>query len=565
MPDIKLEAEWIATAPKMIQLMDRINGKIDKQDARLQKLANSSKKASAEAATGFNKLEKEFKENVAALKKLERGTDAYAAQKRKVDAMRKVYKKTKDEINGVAAATKKADNSLKSAGVVMGTAAAAATALFVALNKVSQAQKDVASGGADTAVTIDTLARRLQVQAELTDPQRKQQTKNAIEVSSEAGATAEVGLRAARQLASSGFKGDTTTNGMLETILEGMNATNFDGSPEAFVQGLSQTLEGFKVDKTNENLRSLIVQTQGVFKENDFQITELGDFAKNASLFKGAGLDMKQSFAGFAELRKTLPASESSRGLKALIIKMQKGDVTKESAANLERLWVTPGQVDFVGENLIDVLSTLRVSLEKMAPEDRNQALIKAFGDENISASKSLIGGVEGIKRLEDVQGNVAQFEKDAAVNAAGMQADRNREENQRFLDQVPVAGGLHAIDIKRRRRDNLDLQQEERAAVEGGGIEVLAIQARNAIVNAAVDAADSAERLKPANTTPSFDVSPTGIAGKLFDILREQVRTGSAGRSLEPDLPGKAKPPIKVVAPAMRQKEVPLPAAAAP
>jgi hypothetical protein len=97
--------EWIATATKMNQVIDRLNAKFDKQEKALQKLANTSKKAAAEAATGFNKLEKEFKENVAALKKLEMGTKAFAAQKRKVDELRIALQKAKGAMVGTASAT----------------------------------------------------------------------------------------------------------------------------------------------------------------------------------------------------------------------------------------------------------------------------------------------------------------------------------------------------------------------------------------------------------------------------------------------------------------------------
>ena len=92
--------EWIASATKMNQVIDRLNSKFDKQEKALQKLATTSKKTAEGAAGSFNKLEQEFKDNEKALKKLQVGTKAFAAQKRKVDDLRTSLGKMKGELRG---------------------------------------------------------------------------------------------------------------------------------------------------------------------------------------------------------------------------------------------------------------------------------------------------------------------------------------------------------------------------------------------------------------------------------------------------------------------------------
>lgn len=101
MADETVTVEWLGTATKMNQTLDRLNAKFDAQEKNIQRLANTSKKGSAEAATGFNKLEKEFNDNVKALKKLELGSKAFTAQKRKVDALRASLQKAKASMGGV--------------------------------------------------------------------------------------------------------------------------------------------------------------------------------------------------------------------------------------------------------------------------------------------------------------------------------------------------------------------------------------------------------------------------------------------------------------------------------
>jgi hypothetical protein len=44
MADERIEVEWIATANKMVQVLDRLEGKFDKQERQLEKLTTTSKK-----------------------------------------------------------------------------------------------------------------------------------------------------------------------------------------------------------------------------------------------------------------------------------------------------------------------------------------------------------------------------------------------------------------------------------------------------------------------------------------------------------------------------------------
>jgi hypothetical protein len=528
--------EWIATATKMNQVIDRLNAKFDKQEKALQKLANTSKKAAAEAATGFNKLEKEFKENVAALKKLEVGTKEYAAQKRKVDSMRLAYKKTKDEINGVNQSTKASAVSTGKMGRALAGAGVSGLALFAALTKVASAQRDVIAGGADVAVNVDTMARRMQVQAGLTDPERRARTERVLGIASreDIGATAATALGATTQLASSGFKGDPTKTGTLATVLGAMQATNFQGSSEEFVKGFAQALSASGLDKTNDNLEKLALQTQGLFKTTDFQIAELGDFSKQASVFEGANLSTQQSLAGFTALREVLPAAEAARGLKNFIAKLQQGDTGKGGKEKLERLGVSAPEVDFVGENLIDVIKTIKASTDRLPEEKRNQALIKMFGLENIASSKVLLNSVDRISELETLQGNAGQFRLDQLANAGGMQAERNRIENERLIQVMPNADVLNERENKFRRRENRNAAMAEDAAVEFGGLGTAGVQARS-------------------------------FTGDLLDDITDSM--GRITRSIlgVDESPQPQPIQVKVVAPAMRPRQDPLPAAAAP
>jgi len=105
MADERIEVEWIATANKMVQVLDRLEGKFDRQEKQLEKVAKTSEKAADAAAGSYNALEQELKQAEAALKKLTVGTEEFAAQKKKVDGMRASMAGMKTEIATSAQAT----------------------------------------------------------------------------------------------------------------------------------------------------------------------------------------------------------------------------------------------------------------------------------------------------------------------------------------------------------------------------------------------------------------------------------------------------------------------------
>lgn len=100
MPDNKIEVEWMATATSMLQAIEKVNRRLDQQEAKLQKTADTAGKAANYAAGSFNKLEQELKQSEQALKNLQIGTSEFAAQKQKVDALRNSLGEAKAQLTG---------------------------------------------------------------------------------------------------------------------------------------------------------------------------------------------------------------------------------------------------------------------------------------------------------------------------------------------------------------------------------------------------------------------------------------------------------------------------------
>lgn len=102
MSDEQIVVEWIATADKMVGILDRLEKKLGDQEKQLEKIGKTSQKAADAAAGSFNAMEQELREAEAALKKMAVGTAAFAAQKKRVDELRQSLRGVKDDLNVTA-------------------------------------------------------------------------------------------------------------------------------------------------------------------------------------------------------------------------------------------------------------------------------------------------------------------------------------------------------------------------------------------------------------------------------------------------------------------------------
>jgi hypothetical protein len=538
-----------------------------KQKAKVDELRGALRNAKKEVETiepevlalagSFNRLEKEVKDNEEQLKKLRIGSVEFEKQKQKVDALRASLDRANDELSS------ETESPWPAIGIGMAGAATAGGTLYAALLKVAEAQRQIVAAGADQAVNLDTLARKMQIQAGLTDEQRQATSMQIIAQSSQAGVLAPAGFQAATQLAGSGFA-NPVESGSLQTILNTMQASSFQGSPEELVSAFAQALNAYGLEKTNANLQQIAGAAQSLFKQTDFQLTELTDFAKNASVFEGANIKLDEAMAGFTALREVLPAAEAGTGLRNFVNKLQAGDLTAENKGNLERIGVSAGQVDFVGESLTQVLQTVKNATDSMPEADRNAALGKMFGTENVASARLLINSIQRIEELQKSQENAQQFNADLATASGGMQAQRNRLENQSLIQSMPNAERLNELDI-RNRQLNLAVKQKQEELLVQGGIAAVVAPALPGLASAADVAARTRDESFGGRTTlglaQNLALAGSGnVLNQMLDMFTqfkdEQVRTREAIIAQQQQ----RQPPQK-----QRPQVAPLPAATAP
>lgn len=550
----KIAVEWIATAASMTLALDKVTARLERQEKLLEMTGDTALKSNNLAIGSFARLERELKQNEAALKRMVVGTAEFDAQRKKVDALKTAVAGAKRELNVPII------SSWGEIATSMGGATTTATALFRALQNVAAAQRQTVSEAADQIVAIDTLARKMQIQAGLTDPETKAATQTIIDQSSDAGLKAEVGFKAATQLAGSGFQ-DPVGSGTLKTVLDTIQATSFQGSPEQLVSALTEALNAYGIPKTNENLKSLAVAAQGVFKQTDFQLTELQDFAKSASVFESAGMSLNQALAGFTTLREVLPAEQAGTGMRNFVNILKTAGGDKSNTKSLNSMGLKPDQVDFVGESLDQVLQTLKGAIGNMDKAERQIALGNLFGRENIASAELLIARQDRVGELEKLQNNPAQFETDLGVAAGGMQAERNRIENQRSIDAMKNSDAMLELDTSQRRRDNEDKTFVESATVSGVPFAGASAQLATGTIRS-VDAVAGAPVLRDTSVGLASVFSSLFGAQKQTNALLERQNEILAAQAASP---APVQMPVRIQAPAARPKESALPAVTAP
>jgi len=148
MADEQITVEWIATAKQMLDTIQKVDARLDKQEKAMQKLADTGKKGAVEVAGSFNKLEQELKENEAALKRLVIGTKTFDEQRKKVDQLRTSLKGAKGELTqlggGISSALSGAVAKVGALAAGMLSFQMIVTAVTTELEKVKQLKLDAA-------------------------------------------------------------------------------------------------------------------------------------------------------------------------------------------------------------------------------------------------------------------------------------------------------------------------------------------------------------------------------------------------------------------------------------
>jgi hypothetical protein len=323
------------------------------------------------------------------------------------------------------------DTSLgKLTTTIVGVSSAQALA-SVAFNKFIDDQDRLRRKVDETTRAIDEQMRRFAAQAGTFSESHKQR----IFASAERSAVGfDVAADAARQMISSGFAVDEVVNkGGLDAFLASLSATNATGrggDATSLAKAMGQYLAATGQDKTAANVAQAGVNLRGLFMGTNLQMADLTPFAAEAGAVTKLGrIAPQDQLAMYSTLLDTLDPSRAAVQMRNTITSLATAGGEDAKIEALNRIGLTPTDVDFVGEGYDTVFGRLKVRLADRPQEEQNVVLAKLFGRENLTGATTLIDRAGEVARRRAMMGDVAGFERAVRMAGGGPAAEMRRLE----------------------------------------------------------------------------------------------------------------------------------------
>jgi hypothetical protein len=572
MADERIEVEWIATANKMVQVLDRLEGKFDKQERQLEKLTTTSKKNAEAAAGSFNALEQELKQAEAALKGMAAGTDAFAAQKKKVDALRDSLKQAKGSIQQAAGGfgTKLSEGvgQIKNMVAGMFTLQAVVSAISSELEKVSQLRLQAAEQTRTFEQAIAAMA--LNIGAANVPEARRQ----IVERAPQLGVSPE-GL--ANLISSAISGGAQDLDEAIKLSADVLKVTAGDAGKAAPIMSGMLSIAGATGQRDFQATLGQLSQFQAAARGED-----LATSINNMSTALAAANTRGERIAALGSERTLELASTMSQilqdprmavtgtALRQMVQKMDAFVAQKE-------MKLDDGTVQKLTKQQIDAFNQLGTLDERLNAMRADPALARQFlstieNSEGKVAIRQLVMGEQSTLDLEKrsaelitgAQGGQQEFKNLAAEVNKQTALSRAEAKSQAALavgditGERGVAGQVEKIVNDTLGRINLSGIDVDTAAVVRNRMRIAELQGLSAPEIGIAGLQEAMGQRRLFNAIPfGGNLSPEDRA-----IVEQQI---ALLQQIRDEMAAARQQPVKVQGPPMRPKEAPLPAATAP
>lgn len=325
------------------------------------------------------------------------------------------------------------------------------------VKKLVALQREYNREASDTARHLDEMATALEKQAMTQDPALREAVYKTMSRFKVPGPRV---FGTAREMISGGFKVEQLKAGALEEMIAlevAMNAKQSLGDP------MTSYLDSQGLPLTKKSIREVGGRVFGLFAEKKLEAIDLPFIAKAGGKMRaageGVGIEHQLSLMTLLKQKGGLPGSEAATAMGNIVTKLATAEAEPRAAGALKLMGLKPEDVDFVGEELPEVLNLLGEALEKQHVH-RRATILRA------------IGGLETMSAL-----SVAIRERDLIGQYGAMQAEG--EKKRRVATGFGITG--HAatmrgwdVDLKIAQAKDIRAQ---RAEEERRGIEVTSIQ----------------------------------------------------------------------------------------
>lgn len=301
---------------------------------------------------------------------------------------------------------------------------------YMAANREAMQMQDEAS------VHVDTLMRQFAVQANLSGLAMQKAQADVAAIAKRRGVGLDTAMDMAKQMASSDFSLDEIIKGgALDAGLATANAMAATGkgfNATEFTAAISQYLNATGQAKTAENVMRVGQQMFTLYQRTDVNPADMKELAPEAKkIGEKTGMNDAEMMAMFSLFRDVTSAANASTAMRSGYVSLATAGGDKKRERALAEIGLTPRDVDFDGENFLQVQERLTRAVEGLSKGERSSIAKRLFGQEGL-LFESVLLNQEGLAMARERVGWTG--DREAFTNAAktteeSMQADRNRAE----------------------------------------------------------------------------------------------------------------------------------------
>lgn len=331
------------------------------------------------------------------------------------------------------------ESSMGAAFARYATGAVAINIATRAVHEYIDANRKLIQQSSETTLSLDESFRGVRLVGKLFDEQAARRAELSIQATANKHAVRIPQANAAAyQLASGGVPmEEILAGGGLEEFLKMAKATNAAGRGEdmkATARSATMFLSATGEGMNSEGLHNLGRSMSGLFQTN----VEMADLEELAAVGKGikemgGQVKSQDMLAMYSILRDTIPAAESATHFRNSILNLATASDDPKSKAALRRMGIKPEQVDFVGEDMEQVFTTLAAGVQRLKPEERTVMLNRIFGQRNIVGAQAMMAGVGLMPERRRMAGDESSYDSAIALAESGVTAERVRAENKQM------------------------------------------------------------------------------------------------------------------------------------
>ena len=379
-----------------------------------------------------------YRRNTAELKKGETELARFNRRKREANQLLALGKITAQEHNRVlresrrdyrnaALGADKWGGSLRNIAVMLG----AGGLLMAGFARWKRANQEIIEQANEIGKAYDEAIRKFSVQTGLKGLALDEADESIVKLARKNAIGSKEARGIATQLVSSGFSAEEASGGSLDTFLQILQASNAAGQDVDVAQlakSLTQFLSANNLDKSAENVAKFGIGTQRLFKGTNLQLAQMTDLA-GASAAISNQITPEEQLASMAAIVDVIDSAEGSTGLRNFVSRLASSSANTGRTEALDQIGLSPEDVDFVGENLVEVIDRINQGLAQLPEEARKAASVKIFGERGEVGASAILGKREAIANNLLIQQDVAGFQDDVSIATSGRNAASVRQQ----------------------------------------------------------------------------------------------------------------------------------------